>query len=141
MIKDKNRTPVARDLVTRCSRCKLETMHVVVVHNQEGIVDRVKCKSCGSEHKYRPDKKTPPAKTLANKKHRVIKKEDFAKEFERLAEKCKGREPVPYNMSGSYKKEEVIDHKTFGMGIVTRVSYQKMEVSFYEGPRILACER
>lgn len=141
MIKDKDRTPVARDLVTRCSRCKLETRHVVVVHNQEGIVDRVKCKTCGSEHKYRPDKKPAPTKTLANKKHRVIKKEDFAKEFERLAEKFKGREPVPYSMSGSYKKEEIIDHKTFGMGIVTRVSYQKMEVSFYEGPRILACER
>ena len=141
MIKDKARTPVARDLVTRCTKCKLETMHVVVVHNLEGIVDKVKCKTCGSEHKYRPDKKIVPAKTLKNNKRRVTKKEDFAKEFERLAEKFKEKEPVTYSMSGSFKTHEVIDHKTFGMGIVTSVSYQKMEVAFCEGPRILVCDR
>ncbi len=60
MTKDKNRTPVAQDLVTRCTRCKLELSHVVVVHNLEGIVDRVKCKTCGSEHKFSPDKKSLP---------------------------------------------------------------------------------
>lgn len=141
MINDKNRTPVARDLVTRCTRCKLELSHVVVVHNEEGIVDRVKCKTCGSEHKYRPDKKKAPAKTPKKKKRAVTKEEDFAKEFEKLAEKFKGKESVNYSMSGSFKKDEVIAHKTFGMGIVTSVSYQKMEVAFSEGPRLLACER
>lgn len=141
MTKDKDRTPVARELVTRCTRCKIETMHVVVVHNQEGIVDRVKCKTCGSEHKYRPDKKTAPAKTSVNKKRRVTKKEDYVKEFERLAERFREKESVPYSMSGSYKTDDVIVHKTFGIGIVKSVSFQKMEVLFSEGPRILACDR
>ena len=141
MIKDKNRTPVAQDLVTRCAKCKLELSHVVVVHNLEGLVERVKCKTCGSEHKYRPDKKKAPAKTPKKKKRTVTKEEDFAKEFEKLAEKFKEKKPVNYSMSGSFKKDEVIAHKTFGMGIVTSVSYQKMEVAFSEGPRLLACDR
>ncbi len=141
MTKDKNRTPVAQDLVTRCTKCKLELSHVVVVHNEEGLVERVKCKTCGSEHKYRPDKKKAPAKTPKKKKRMVTKEEDFAKEFEKLAEKFKERESVNYSMSGSFKKDEVIAHKTFGMGIVTSVSYQKMEVAFSEGPRLLACDR
>ena len=67
MIKDKDRTPVARDLVTRCTRCKLELSHVVIFHNQEGIVEKVKCKTCGSEHKYRPDKKKAPSKAVKKK--------------------------------------------------------------------------
>ena len=141
MIKDKDRTPVAQELVTRCTKCKLELNHVVVVHNLEGIVDRVQCKTCGSEHKYRPDKKKAPVKTPNKKKRTVTKKEDFAETFERLAEKFKEKEPVNYSMSGSFKTDEVIDHKTFGMGIVTSVSYRKMEVAFSEGPRILACDR
>jgi hypothetical protein len=112
MIKDKDRTPVAKDLVTRCARCNLELSHVVVVHNLEGVVDRVKCK-----------------------------KENFPKEFERLAEKFKGKESLTYSISGSFKTDDVIDHKTFGMGIVTSVSFQKMEVIFSEGLRLLACDR
>jgi len=141
MIKDKDRTPVAHDLVTRCTRCKLELSHVVVVHNREGIVDRVKCNTCGSEHKYHPDKKKAPAKALKKKKRIVTKKVDFTKEFEKLAEKFREKEPVNYSMSGSFKTDDVIDHKTFGMGIVTSVSYQKMDVAFSEGPRLLACNR
>ncbi|MBW1783087.1 MAG: hypothetical protein JRL30_20380 [Deltaproteobacteria bacterium] len=141
MIKDKDRTPVAQDLVTRCSRCKLELSHVVVVHNQEGIVYRVKCKTCGSEHKYHPDKRRTFAKPLKKTKRTVTIKENMAREFEKLAEKFKEKESVAYTMSGSFKPDDVIDHKTFGMGIVTRVSDEKMEVVFSEGPRILACNR
>jgi len=141
MIKDKDRTPVAQELVTRCTKCKLELSHVVIVHNPEGIVDRVKCKICGSEHKYRPDKKKAPAKTPRKRKPAVTQKEIFAKEFEKLAEKFKDKEPISYSMSGSFKTDDVIDHKTFGMGIVTSVSYQKMHVAFSEGPRLLVCER
>ena len=69
-IKDKDRTPVAKDLVTRCARCNLELSHVVVVHNLEGVVDRVKCKTCGSEHKYRPNKKKAPSKAPNKSKTR-----------------------------------------------------------------------
>ena len=141
MIKDKNRTPVAQDLVTRCTKCKLELSHVVVFHNEDGVVERVKCKTCGSEHKYRPGKKKAPAKIPKKKKRTVTKKEHFAKKFEILAEKFKEKEPVNYSMSGSFKPDDVIDHKTFGMGIVTSVSYQKMEVAFSEGPRLLSCDR
>jgi len=141
MIKDKDRTPVAQEMVTRCTKCKLELNHVVVVHNREGIVDRVQCKICGSEHKYRPDKKKAPVKTPKKKKPTVTKKEDFAKTFEKLVEKFKEKEPVNYSMSGSFETDDVIDHKTFGRGIVTSVSYRKMEVAFSEGPRILACDR
>ena len=145
-IKDKDRTPVAKDLVTRCARCNLELSHVVVVHNLEGVVDRVKCKTCGSEHKYRPDKKKAPSKApnkskTLKKKHAIAKKDDFSKEFEKLAEKFKGKEPVTYSISGSFKTDDVIDHKTFGMGIVRNVSFQKMEVLFSEGLRLLACDR
>ena len=140
MRKDKNRTPVAQKLVTKCPRCGLELSHVVMVHNQEGIVHRVKCKTCGSEHKYHADKKIAPPKSRKQKRT-APKRQDFAKEFEVLAERFKDKESIAYSLSGSFKTDDVIDHKTFGTGIVTSVSYQKMEVAFSEGRRILACDR
>ena len=48
---------------------------------------------------------------------------------------------MPYTMEGSYKTDDVINHKTFGKGIVTGVSYQKMDVAFADAPRMLVCDR
>ena len=139
MIKDKDRTPVAQNLITMCTKCEMELSHVVVAHDQAGIVETVKCHTCGSEHKYRPDKKRVPKKTA--KKSISTQEEDFAKTFEKLAEKFKDKKPLSYSMSGSFKNDDVIDHKTFGMGIVISASHDKMEVAFPDGPRILACNR
>ena len=57
MTKTKDRTPVAQNIITMCTKCEMELNHVVVAHNAEGIVEKVKCHTCGSEHKYHPDKK------------------------------------------------------------------------------------
>jgi len=139
MTKDKDRTPVAQNVFTMCTKCGMELNHVVVAHGAGGVVQRVKCHTCGSEHKYRPDKKRATRKP--SKKSISTQEVDSTKTFEKLAEKFKEKKPLPYSMSGSFKNDDVIDHKTFGMGIVTGASYDKMEVAFSDGPRILACNR
>jgi len=139
MTKDKDRTPVAQNVITMCTKCGMELNHVVVAHDKGGIVENVKCHTCGSEHKYRPDKKRAPKKT--SKKSISTQEVDLTKTFEKLAEKFKEKKPLPYSMSGSFKNDDVIDHKTFGMGIVISASSDKMEVAFSGGPRILVCNR
>jgi len=139
MTKDKDRTPVAENVFTMCTKCGIELNHVVVAHAEGGTVERVKCHTCGTEHKYRPDKKKAPKKTA--KKSIAAQEADLTKTFEKLAEKFKEKKPLPYSMSGSFKNDDVIDHKTFGIGIVISASYDKMEVAFSDRPRILACNR
>jgi len=139
MTRDKDRTPVAQNVVTMCTKCEMELNHVVVAHNATGIVERVKCHTCGSEHKYRPDKKRATKKS--SKESISTHDADLTKTFEELAEKFKKKERLPYSMSESFKNDDVIDHKTFGMGIVMRASNDKMEVAFSDGPRILVCNR
>jgi len=143
--KDKDRTPVAQILVTQCTRCKLPLTHMVVLHNSEGIVERVQCRTCGSEHKYYPEKtekkkatRKPAAKPRAGAKSR---KPDAAKVFEKLSEKFQDKDPVPYSMQGSYKTDDVIQHKTFGKGYVTDASYHKIEVAFADASRMLVSDR
>jgi hypothetical protein len=139
MIKDKDRTPVAQNVITTCTKCEMELNHVVLAHDTGGAVERVKCLTCGSEHKYRPVKKRATRKTT--KKSIATQEVDFTKTFEKLAEKFKDKRPLPYSMSGSFKNEDVIDHKTFGMGVVISAAHDKMEVAFSDRPRILACNR
>ena len=139
MTEDKDRTPVAQNVITMCTKCEMELNHVVVAQNAAGIVERVKCHTCGSEHKYRPDRKRAAKKT--SRKRISIQEVDLTKSFEKLAQKFKEKKPLPYRMSGSFKNDDVIDHKTFGMGIVISASSDKMEVAFSDGPRILVCNR
>jgi hypothetical protein len=117
----------------------MELNHVVVAHNAEGIVEKVKCHTCGSEHKYHPYKESATKKR--SKKELNSQRVDLTMTFEKLAEKFKEKKSLPYSMSASFKNDDVIDHKTFGMGIVTGATHDKMEVAFADGPRILVCNR
>ena len=139
MTRDKDRTPVAQNVVTMCTKCEMELNHVVVAHDAMGIVERVKCHTCGSEHKYRSYKKRGTKKT--SKKIAGTQEVDLTKSFAKLADKFKDKKPLSYSMSGSFKNDDVIDHKTFGMGFVISASRDKMEVAFSDGPRILVCNR
>lgn len=139
MTKDKDRTPVAQNVITMCKRCEMELHHVVIAHDAMGIVETVKCNTCGSEHKYRPAKKRGTKKT--SKKSAFTLEVALTKSFEELAEIFKDKKPLSYSMSGSFKNDDVIDHKTFGMGFVISASRDKMEVAFSDGSRILVCNR
>jgi protein-arginine kinase activator protein McsA len=139
MKKTRDRTPVAENVITMCTKCEMELNHVVVAHNEEGFVEKVKCYTCGTEHRYRSDKKRTTRKS--SKKTLSTQEVDLTQTFEELAQKFKNKKPLPYSMSGSFKNDDVIDHKTFGMGIVIKASYDKMEVAFSDEPRILVCNR
>jgi hypothetical protein len=69
------------------------------------------------------------------------KKVDPAKDFELLTEKFKGKKPRSYSMSGSFRAEDVIEHSTFGVGIVISAFNKQMEVVFSDRPRILVFNR
>jgi len=139
MIKDKDRTPVAQDVATMCTKCKMELSHIVIAHNIEGFVERVKCHTCGSEHKYRRTKKAAAARNGA--KRVTAKKADPGKDFQILSERLIDKTPIPYNMAESYSNDDVIMHNVFGKGIVVHTSAQKMDVIFADCSRILAMDR
>jgi hypothetical protein len=132
MIENEEKTPEAQNVISKCARCKILLDHAVVSYNVKGVIDQVKCMICGSEHKYSPAKKPPKPRA---------KKVDPARDFELLSEKYKGKKPVSYTMTGLFKVEDVIDHNTFGMGIVIGTSFKQMEVVFSDRPRILVFNR
>jgi hypothetical protein len=132
---DIDRTPVAKDIITICSRCNLELNHIVVRHNAKGIVDRVKCHTCGFEHKYKPAKKQ---KESTPKRKSPVRKKSAEKEYEALIEKYADQVPVPYSMQASYSEGSFIDHKTFGKGFVTGLAFERIEVLFQDGAKTLA---
>jgi hypothetical protein len=136
MTENKDNTPLDEKVVSKCTKCKTLLEHEIVSRDAEGIIEKVKCLTCGSAHKYQPEKIKAPRKKIVRPK-----KVDPAKDFELLTEKYREKKPRRYSMSGSFRAEDVIDHSTFGMGIVISAYNKQMEVVFSDRPRILVYNR
>ncbi len=136
MTDNKDNTPIDEKAVSKCTKCRKLLEHTVVSRDAEGKIEKVKCLTCGSEHKYQPEKaKAPRKKTVKPRKV------DPERDFDLLTERLKGKKPMRYSMSGSFSVEDIIDHNTFGMGIVISAYNKQMEVVFSDRPRILVFDR
>jgi hypothetical protein len=125
-----------------CSKCKGPSIHVIeAVKNN--TISRVMCKSCLSSHKFKPVEETPTKKKNAStaKKTPKVKKAPKTKEerkWARLMAKADDNNPTDYEMSGSYSELDVINHSSFGMGVVIKVIQEnKVSVAFQDGVKTL----
>jgi len=121
------------NIASYCTKCKHTLDHAIVAMDGETIA-KVKCKTCGSAHKYRTEadlKKPRSAKKL----------EDAVKSAEALWESClseaKGKE-LAYDMSGKYRVGDIVIHNTFGKGVVRKTYLNKCDVLFKDKERLMA---
>lgn len=141
---------VGENIDAYCLKCKLLLAHVILF-KVNGAVSRVKCKTCGAEHKYRgatsPAKKSDtskslPRKTAATKKPVASKLSDgqIALQWDL---KSRNRQPdgpmLNYSLKETYKVNDVINHPTFGVGFVEKILSDKgMLVLFNDSVKMLA---
>jgi hypothetical protein len=132
-----------------CSKCKGPSIHVIEAIKNDTIT-RVMCKSCLSSHKYKPVEEAPPKKKSAStakkttstaKKTPKAKKPPKTKEerkWARLMAKADENNQTDYEMSGSYSELDVINHSSFGVGVVVKVIQDnKVSVAFQDGVKTL----
>jgi hypothetical protein len=121
------------NIASHCTKCKLFLDHVIVAMEGE-VIAKVKCKTCGSNHKYRT---AEDAKKIRTTK----KKEDTVKTAEVLWEAClaeaKGKERT-YDMGGKYRVGDIVDHSIFGKGVVRKTYQNKCDVLFKDKERLMA---
>lgn len=120
-----------------CKVCKDVLAHTLV-EKKAGSSKRVKCAVCGDEHPYR---KTKPA---TRKKARKTKQAAADEQtYDSLIAGLDLAEANPYSMATVFSYRTLIDHPTFGVGVVARVlPDRKIEVLFPEGAKkVLAHSR
>ena len=139
-----------------CTKCKLVLNHRVIA--MVGTVPvRVECSTCMSHHNYRaraPGEKAPavsrasssssssagPRSTRASS---VTKAQQAALDRERSWEKAIAGKAVSdfrnYRVDETFAEGDLIRHKKFGDGVVTRIlDAKKVEILFKDEPRTLA---
>jgi hypothetical protein len=131
----------AGDLIdSQCTKCKILTNHTIVAM-AAGKPARVKCNTCGGEHNYRPPKgdKAPTTRRSPSAKVSKASGPSHLEQWNAALARLDVTKAQAYEMDGKYIKNMLITHLTFGMGVVTSLSFGKMEVLFNEGPRWLGC--
>jgi hypothetical protein len=143
-----------------CRKCNDITGHAIV-SILDGQIAKVECRGCGSVHKYRPGPKAASPKTqtsssaspthkktspkgkkglTAKEKEAQQLAEQWYEEWQRKIENKDPAEAKSYSMDNQYQADDLIDHASFGLGIVQRtIPPNKMDVLFHNGEKRLRC--
>jgi ribosomal protein S27E len=130
---------VGEEIDSYCTKCRLNLGHIITAMVSGNII-RVKCNTCGNEHRYRGmdtigKLRTGRSSGPAKKRPSVADKTQAA--WETCMAGAKGSE-VPYDMAMSYSCGDVVVHTLFGRGVVRKTFFRKCEVLFKDKERLLA---
>lgn len=128
-----------------CTRCKLLLAHTILAMVGTKIA-RVRCNTCGGDHAYRgaPGSTDRPSASSsrgttarAPSAPRAEKADKVVISFEQqLAGKDLANAPR-YSPKDTYQVDQVIQHPTFGLGLVTAVRGDKVDITFKSDSKTL----
>lgn len=122
------------NIASWCTKCKLNLDHTIVAMESEQVV-KVKCRTCGSTHKFRnpadpPKARTPRAKAASGATATASK-------WETALAEANGKS-FPYTMDGKYRVGDCVIHDRFGKGVVLKLYTNKCDVLFQDRERLMA---
>ena len=123
------------NIASWCTKCKLSLDHTIVAMDGETVV-KVKCRTCGSTHKFRNPAAAPKVRASKKSADGVAPGASGDRWATALAE-TKGKS-TPYSMDGRYRVGDCILHDRFGKGIVLKLYANKCDVLFEDRERLMA---
>jgi hypothetical protein len=124
-----------QNIESYCGKCKVSRDHTIMTMDGEAIA-KVRCKMCGSMHKFRS-----PLDAQKVRKPRAKKGAGEAATAEIVWEaglaEAKGKER-DYSMASKYRIGDIVNHQTFGKGIVMKLYANKCEMLFKDKERLMA---
>jgi uncharacterized Zn finger protein len=123
-----------KNIVSYCGKCKQSREHTIMTMDGETI-DKVRCQDCGSMHKF-----SDPLATQKGRKPRAKKGVGESETAEiiwqaGLAE-AKGKE-CDYSMASKYRIGDIVNHQTFGKGVVMKLYVNKCDMLFKDRERLM----
>ena len=122
------------NIASYCTKCKLGLDHTIVAMSEE-VIAKVKCKTCGSAHKFRNPADPPKARVPRTKKEDAVKA--AVTHWETSIAEARGKERS-YSMSAKYRIGEIISHDRFGKGVVLKLYSNKCDMLFQDKERLMA---
>jgi hypothetical protein len=121
---------VGKEIVTYCSKCKLDLAHTIVVMKDDVTPLKVECRTCGSIHNFKAKGSATAKKKTKTRAPRRSAEEKNISLWEEAMSKNE-TEPVKYSIKSNFSAGQIIDHPKFGQGVVDKlIDADKVEVIF-----------
>lgn len=133
---------VGKEVLSNCSKCKLILAHIVVTMKTATLPDKVQCKTCKSTQSFKdpgaPKKKATIGKVIKTAGRSSKKSTESVGELWTKAISKMTGDSKSYSIKGSFQTGDVIDHPTFGQGVVEKlIDDNKIEVLFRDDYKTL----
>ena len=119
-----------------CGRCKQNSDHTIMVMDAETVA-KVRCKHCGSTHRFRSPVDSTKVRKPAAKRTAAAEAATAEMVWEAGLAKAKGK-AREYSMAAVYRIGDIVDHQTFGKGIVLKLYSNKCGMLFKDGEKLMA---
>lgn len=122
-----------------CTKCKMVLAHTVIAMVGSKPV-RVQCNTCGGQHNYRsatPAEAKRVARSASTATTRSPRVSPIRLSFDEMLAQRQTGMSKPYSTKTRFLLDEVISHPSFGLGFVSEVKDDKIEVTFRSGMKLL----
>lgn len=135
-----NSIRVGGEIDAACNKCELTLAHTIIAMVGTSV-KRVQCNTCSSQHMFRGEQPLRKNTSLAAPRKstaRVAKAVAKAKDFDELLKGKDLTKARKYSIKETFKADDVVDHPTFGFGIVSAVRVDKVDITFKSDMKTLA---
>src|SRR5205807_803610 len=116
---------VGGDIDAFCTKCKMMLGHTILAMVGSKAA-RVRCNTCQGEHAF----KEAPAHKKGKWQPRAVREKPQVTSWEALMAQKNPANARKYSPKESFAREQLVQHPTFGIGIVQEVRGDKIEVAF-----------
>lgn len=130
---------VAKKVFYPCKKCGTDRYQVVMAHVNKAA--KLECEVCKTKNTLKIESAKPARAGVAPKKTSSASRASaHVARWQELRDKSTST-PSPYNMKTSFQAGAALQHPKFGLGFVTMVSGQTMQVVFEDAERALVHAR
>lgn len=135
--------PVAKSVLYNCKKCGTERYHRVLAHKTSTTAS-IQCEICSSKKTFKLE--TPKKSSSSSPKKAVVRKTTVSKTlapslWQDMNNKIGPQSAEPYSIKGNFNENDAIIHTKFGIGYVTKVEAQRIEVVFQDSIKQLVHNR
>lgn len=121
---------VGKDVLSYCTKCKLNLGHTIVAMKDTKHIAKVKCNTCATIQAFKDPSMAKANKTRTKKTSAAPSKVISVSDLWMEKMSSTKKKSTPYAMDGKFVEGDIIDHVKFGPGIVEKVVDDKIEVIF-----------
>lgn len=121
---------VGKEVLSYCTKCKLNLAHIIVTMTATGNIGRCECKTCKARHAFK-DPSTVKAKKARTRTKSKSKSGETISDLWLQAVSDTDAKSQTYSIKTQFKEGDIIDHPKFGPGVVEKaIDNDKVQVIF-----------